>query len=185
MLQPHDAVGGERIRGEACQEIEYPREVFAYPSTVELPSGKPCLVADSTAEQLASAPQPVHRLRGAQLQQLLYLWRPHRPVDEVLDERRTPLIAQLARCDSLEGALWGRRRGEQCIEDSGESRVLQRSSRDLMSERRNGGSHASSLRPVGQLKQSKQMSDSDGSDGRFRLVVFHHLGSDAFAGSDG
>ena len=84
------------------------------------------MVTDSTADQLAAATKPVNRLRRTQLQQRLYFRRPYRTIDEVLDERGAALIAQLARCDSLQGSLWSRRGGEQRIEDLCESRVLLR-----------------------------------------------------------
>jgi hypothetical protein len=72
----------------------------------------------------------------------LYFRGPHRTIDEVLDERRAALIAQRARCDSLQGSLRSRRGGEQRIEDFCESPVLLRPNRHLMSERGNGGGHA-------------------------------------------
>ena len=111
-------------------------------ATVELPSRKPGLVAYSTANQLAAATKPVNRLRRAQLQQRLYFRGPYRTIDEILNESGAALIAELSRCDSLQGSLWSRRRGKQGIEDSCESRVLLRPNRHLMSERGNGGGHA-------------------------------------------
>jgi hypothetical protein len=121
-----------------------------------LPSRKPGLVTDSTADQLASAPKPVNRLRRTQLQKRLHVRRPQRTVDEILDEGGAALIAQRARRDSLQGSLWSRRGGEQGIEDSCESPVLLRADGHLMSERGSGGGHTESLHPVVSLKQSKQ-----------------------------
>jgi len=62
--------------------------VWAHPVAIELPSRKPGLVTDRTADQLAAATKPVNRLRRSQLQERLYILRPYRAVDEVLDECR-------------------------------------------------------------------------------------------------
>lgn len=146
MLHAHDAIRGQWVGGESCEQFEYPGKVWAEALVVELPSRKPRSIADGSAEELTACPKPVDGLRCAEPQQRLHVGRRHRSVDEVLDQRGAALCVQLVGGYAFEGSLRGGRCGENGIKDPCESGVPLSPGSDLTSERGDGGSHSDSLR---------------------------------------
>ena len=96
-LEAHDPVEREHVGAELAQQPEQAGQVGPETTVGELPGGEPGGVAELQPDDPAATVQPVHRLRGAESQQLLHRCRGQGRFLERRDDVGDPLLVQLPR----------------------------------------------------------------------------------------